>query len=266
VAGGSANALNQYTTITQPQSFDVTGTRANGNTTMAVNGTTPAYQQDTTYGLYWRADVSHNAGVHTRYTPVNVTADITTTDSWLQYVPPASEPLAYDDDGNLTSDGRWFYKWDGENRLVRMDSVAQTNPTVKSMRLIFTYDGLSRRIRKDVYQDSPAHTVISTHGTLTKREHYVYEGWNLILTAADNGVGTPGSNSGGNITRRVASYVWGPQCKIPAILKKTPCFPNHLVGCLDHERRQTHLSNSRIFGWGMAYILQNPGSKAFTVP
>ena len=109
------------------------------------------------------------------------------------------------------SDGRWTYKWDGENRLIRMDSLAQSNPSVKSMRLSFTYDGLSRRIRKDVYQDSPAHTTPPpTNGTLTRSEHYVYEGWNMILTAVDNGVGTAGSNTGGNINKRVASYVWGP--------------------------------------------------------
>jgi hypothetical protein len=35
-------------------------------------------------------------------------------DSWLQYVQPTPEPLLYDLDGNLTSDGRWIYKWDGE--------------------------------------------------------------------------------------------------------------------------------------------------------
>ena len=215
-AGGSANALNQYSTITQPQSFDVTGTRATGTTTIGVTaGTNPpstvTYQQDAGTGLYFRADVAHNAASNTRYSPVNVTANSSTIDSWLQYVPPAAESLAYDADGNLTSDGRWTYKWDGENRLIRMDSVAQSNPSVKSMRLSFTYDGLSRRIRKDVYQDSPAHTTPPpTNGTLTRSEHYVYEGWNMILTAVDNGVGTAGSNTGGNINKRVASYIWGP--------------------------------------------------------
>ena len=155
--------------------------------------------------------MTHNAASNTRYSPVNVTANSSTIDSWLKYVPPAAESLAYDADGNLTSDGRWTYKWDGENRLIRMDSVAQSNLSVKSMRLSFTYDGLSRRIRKDVYQDSPAHTTPPpTNGTLTRSEHYVYEGWNMILTAVDNGVGTAGSNTGGNINKRVASYIWGP--------------------------------------------------------
>jgi RHS repeat-associated protein len=218
---------------------------------------TPTYQKDTTSGLYFRASVPHTSGNSNRYTPVIVKANNETIDSWLRYIPPASEPLLYDLDGNLTSDGRWFYKWDGEpersvdrltgflavlsqNRLIRMDSAAQTNPTVKSMRLIFAYDGLSRRIRKDVYQDSPVHTDTATNGTLTKREHYLYDGWSrrrrltaetdaaqrspqgsnsvgrsllstyLILTALDNGVGIAGSNTGGNITKRVASYAWGP--------------------------------------------------------
>lgn len=160
------------------------------------------YQQDTTYGLYWRADVAHNAGVNTRYTPVNVTADSTTTDSWLQYVPPATETLGYDADGNLTSDGRWFYKWDGENRLVRMDSVAQTTPTVKSMRLIFTYDGLSRRIRKKVTEGA---------STIAVWEAYIHDGWNMVLSVKLNP--RAGTTQGRPLARPLAQacrYVWGP--------------------------------------------------------
>jgi YD repeat-containing protein len=31
------------------------------------------------------------------------------------------ESLGYDDDGNLTSDARWTYTWDAENRLIAME-------------------------------------------------------------------------------------------------------------------------------------------------
>ena len=32
------------------------------------------------------------------------------------FVPPATENIGYDADGNLTSDGRWNYTWDGESQ------------------------------------------------------------------------------------------------------------------------------------------------------
>jgi len=55
--------------------------------------------------------------------------------------------------GNLTADERWFYARDGENRLISMEtlaSVASATSVVKS-KLVFTCDGQSRRIRKQVF-------------------------------------------------------------------------------------------------------------------
>ncbi|NLH74599.1 MAG: RHS repeat protein, partial [Verrucomicrobia bacterium] len=39
------------------------------------------------------------------------------TETGKVYVPPATESFTHDADGNLTSDGRWTYSWDAENRL-----------------------------------------------------------------------------------------------------------------------------------------------------
>ena len=56
----------------------------------------------------------------------------------VQFVPPSvtatppsvtATPPRYDLDGNLLSDGRWTYTWDGENRLVKMASIAWTQPS-----------------------------------------------------------------------------------------------------------------------------------------
>ena len=46
----------------------------------------------------------------------------------IQFVPPSvtATPPRYDLDGNLRSDGRWTYAWNGENRLVKMASIAWT--------------------------------------------------------------------------------------------------------------------------------------------
>lgn len=202
-AGDSANSLNQYLSISRPQAFDVTGNRATGSSTVSVtappaSAATPAFQQDSSTGLYFSREVAHASSTNGKYAPVTVSVGGTVTDSWQQYVPPAAEVLTYDEDGNLLTDGRWSYTWDAENRLIKMETAAQTgtNP-LPGMRLVFSYDGLSRRCKKEVYSTQPS------SWTLTLREHYVYDGWNLVLTARENNAPTP-------VVKRHACYVWGP--------------------------------------------------------
>jgi RHS repeat-associated protein len=98
----------------------------------------------------------------------------------IQFVPPSvtATPPRYDLDGNLISDGRWTYTWDGENRLVKMVSIAWTQPsggylanaTFPAITLEFAYDGLSRRVQKKTI----------TSGTPTM-EGYLYDGWNVLM-------------------------------------------------------------------------------------
>ena len=54
-----------------------------------------------------------------------------------------------DNDGNLLTDGRWRHTWDGENRLIRMESIASV-PVAAKRKLVFDYDNRSRRVRKTV--------------------------------------------------------------------------------------------------------------------
>ena len=58
-------------------------------------------------------------------------------------------PLSYDLDGNLQSDGLWNYVWDAENRLLKMTSAPQVADAAKR-ELEFRYDDLGRRIKKTV--------------------------------------------------------------------------------------------------------------------
>jgi RHS repeat-associated protein len=184
-AGGSANALNQYGTIAfTAQTFDVTGTRAVSTIPMAVTAgsnapVTPTYQQNTTSGLYFRADMPHTSGVNNRYTPVIVKANNVTIDSWLQYVPPTPEPLLHDLDGNLTADALWLYTWDAENRLVAMASSPSVPDGLKKQ-LAFTYDSQHRRIRKQVWQAQPT---VPFAWILIQDRRFHYQGWNLIAEA-----------------------------------------------------------------------------------
>jgi RHS repeat-associated protein len=76
---------------------------------------------------------------------------------------------------NLTNDGRWMLTWDGENRLVQMES--QTNAPVGSkLQLKFGYDAQGRRIQKIVSGPSTLNYQPSTTNRL------IYDGWNLIVT------------------------------------------------------------------------------------
>jgi RHS repeat-associated protein len=198
----TANSLNQYDAITRPQSFDVTGKRTSTSATITVNGVslpTSGYQPNGN-GLHFRKEVANTPAASLNgdnyaallgdiFEPVTVSQTIngTTTDLTndltndpIQFVPPSvtATPPRYDLDGNLLSDGRWTYTWDGENRLVKMVSIAWTQPsggylanaTFPAITLEFAYDGLSRRVQKKTI----------TSGTPTM-EGYLYDGWNVLM-------------------------------------------------------------------------------------
>ncbi len=87
------------------------------------------------------------------------------------YGPRGSETLTYDADGNLLGDGRWVYGWKREDRLVSMETQPQAVsgiPAAESVKLLFDYDWLARRIRKRVYQPATA-------GTPMRTERYAWD-------------------------------------------------------------------------------------------
>ncbi|MBV6501932.1 MAG: hypothetical protein CJBNEKGG_04491 [Prosthecobacter sp.] len=114
---------------------------------------------------------------------------------WLAGSP---ESLAYDEDGNLTSDGRWTYAWDAENRLKSMETQsAAISAGVPAQRLEFAYDAQGRRVRKVVRSLSASGWVV------TSDLRYLYDGWNLI---AEMDVGWMNGYLG---VRNLRSYAWG---------------------------------------------------------
>ena len=93
------------------------------------------------------------------------------SDSGEVFAAATPESFGYDTDGNLISDGRWTYSWDGENRLVQM--VARTS--VGPPQLIkFEYDHQGRRIRKQVWNNTGG------TGSPAVDLRFLYDGWNLI--------------------------------------------------------------------------------------
>ncbi len=51
-------------------------------------------------------------------------ADLVQSVTGKVYVAKSPEAFTYDDDGNMLSDGRFTYTWDGENRLVSIETSA----------------------------------------------------------------------------------------------------------------------------------------------
>ena len=45
-----------------------------------------------------------------------------------EFIAADAGEFTYDADGNLISDGRWTYSWDGENRLLSMTSLTSARP------------------------------------------------------------------------------------------------------------------------------------------
>jgi YD repeat-containing protein len=88
--------------------------------------------------------------------------DVVIEETGHKFVPQDPEAFTYDADGNMTSDGRWTYVWDGENRLVGMSNVTTT--------LTFAYDAQSRRIRKVTGGTGSVPSVTNL---------YLYDGWNV---------------------------------------------------------------------------------------
>ena len=77
-------------------------------------------------------------------------------------VPPCESSLAYDADGNTTSDGRFTYFWNGENRLVCTSNAEYV--------VTYAYDQRGRMVRKE----------ISRGGAETQRIEYLWDDWNII--------------------------------------------------------------------------------------
>lgn len=105
--------------------------------------------------------------------------DAIDTKNITRQIPASTVMLTYDDDGNLTSDDRWTYIWNGENRLIELQPkpIYRVDGEILTKRLEFTYDSEGRRIEKRVY----AYNAVSQqHDTLESITRFIYDGWLLI--------------------------------------------------------------------------------------
>jgi len=137
----SANPLNQYSQRTVPEYVNILGVA------FATNVVYVNYQIANPKGEYFWTELSMNNTTGSVWQPVEVTATGLTTVTGNVSVARRPEVFSYDLDGNMTSDGRWNYTWDAENRLIKVESPPDT-PSSSRRKIEWTYDALGRRIRQ----------------------------------------------------------------------------------------------------------------------
>jgi len=147
-----------------------------------VNGATASRD-----GSYFHKVVSVDNSASAQYPEITIQAGNNSA-ARHAFVPKNPEVFEYDDDGNLTQDGRWGYIWNGENRLIRM--VTRHGMPGPRLLLAFGYDWMGRRIRKTVVDADTGQTISDLI--------FLYDGWNLVAEV---------NAQTGELIR---TYVWGP--------------------------------------------------------
>src|SRR5258708_36489117 len=181
----TANALNQYTSVTTSGYKDILGVA------LATNSVTVKSSSTDRKIEYFHREIPVSNGSGPLWQTATVISGSSSTNGGCVH-PGSTQSLTYDLDGNLTFDGVWAYRWDGENRLVEMSMTNVASiPNGQRTDLTFAYDGQGRRVQKIVSTWSGSGFV----GQSTNK--FLYDGWNLIteLNAPNNAL--------------IHSYMWG---------------------------------------------------------
>jgi len=189
----TANLLNQYSQRTVPAYAEISG--------LATNTATLSFKNETT-GDFIRAG-RNQEWFHT-YMPLedNAASNVTNTVRMTGVLPGAGtngvdlinthrtltlsamktpEVFTYDDDGNLLSDGKFSYAWNGENRLIKTESLSSV-PDEFKVKVENVYDYAGRRVKKTVSDDYSGGDYTTTNVTT-----FIYNGWEVIAEMCDAG-------------------------------------------------------------------------------
>lgn len=182
----TANLLNQYTQRTVPGAIDVVGAASPTSTvTIAVDDGVP--QPTARQGEIFHKQISLDNSVGAKYPTLTITGvknlagpdgeDAVEVSTKAPHLARNPELFVHDADGNLVDDARWHYTWDGENRLIEVEtSPLAAAVGVPKQKLEFAYDAQGRRFQKKMsyWNSSTSAYALNT----TKR--FVYDGWNLL--------------------------------------------------------------------------------------
>ncbi len=115
--------LNRYTSRTVPRYVQSMGT-ANASAPVwlwSINGLNTLTSRKGTY--FWgELFLNNNNALYAPLTNIAIlnSGQYLGREVRTNWLPATPEVFGYDLDGNLTSDGRWNYTWDAENRLIRL--------------------------------------------------------------------------------------------------------------------------------------------------
>ena len=173
----TADVANQYTQRQVPGALDI-----RGKSSIAARVTVNTESTQRLHESFYKALVIDNSSAP-QYPGVSVLAvrnfagphgeDLQSQTTGNLFLPKTPEIFTHDAEGNLTSDGRWNNTWDGENRLIRQETLS-TVPAAAKRKIENTYDSENRRIRKQVFHWS------GTLWVLQKDLRFLYDGWNLV--------------------------------------------------------------------------------------
>ncbi len=193
VSSYTANAINQYGQRTVPGYAGVRG-EADTNATVTVNAD-PAWRWG---GYFYGGDEADNsADAVMKELEITATySNLFTSVTGRVFVAETPESFTYDDDGNLTQDGRFEYTWNGENRLIKAETRDDLPAAVPRMKVEYAYDHQSRRIASA--------TAVWTNDAWQAVESraFLYDGWNVIRETVAVGSGSPQTVS-------TNLYTWG---------------------------------------------------------
>ena len=185
----TANELNEYESRTVPGHVTVLGEAAT-DAIVTVNGN-PAWRK----GAYFVGgdsfdNTSSNVFAELATTAVRSTAEVDEEESSTgnKFLPKTPEAFTYDDDGNMTSDGRFIYTWDAENRLTGVETRNDFGMDIPHVRVENGYDHQFRRACKRVW----------TNSVLDKQTVFIYDDWNMIV-----------ENASSTTHHDVNIYMWG---------------------------------------------------------
>jgi RHS repeat-associated protein len=189
----SANLLNQYDSRTVPAAFDVSGeARFDSTITLTVGSGLP--QPVNRQGDLFFKQVSVDNSTLAVASDLKITGvknlvgaageDAVTELTRLAFTPKTPEVFSHDLDGNLTSDGRWTYTWDGENRLIAVEtSAAAVAAGAPKQKVELVFDGQTRRVAEKNYSwNAPTNAWV-----LTVSRRSIYDGFSLLAEVDDTG-------------------------------------------------------------------------------
>ena len=173
-ASYTANALNQYTQRTVPDEKDLIGT-APTNVAVTVNQNAASR-----HSAYWHHALEVTNAASAAYPQVAIAAvynppgtndpDVVASQTGRVFVAQTPETFQYDQDGNLTQDGRFTYTWDGENRLIKAETREDLPVDVPRVKVDYAYDHQGRMVWKQ----------FSTNTVILSTRMLVWDGYNII--------------------------------------------------------------------------------------